>query len=389
VEDQSSLLQNAMQEDSFEVVMRGYNKRQVDDYVLQCQHHLRDLAQRLALAEQEVERVRVEAATAIEKAASKPVHEEVSERLSQILRLASEEAERERANAANEIAALRAAALAETQSLRELAQREVGEMRRQAVTETDALREQTRAEVQALREQATAESHSLLRQAELEAADERERAQSEADRLLSEARAAADRDLAEARAQARHLEYTARAQSDQLVRAAQERADVLDAEAERRTTAINTVLGARLDMLTSTHGEVVARLCDLRVVLVDVLRQDDEEGPFEVPPPPAETLDATVAPAEPVLSDAYVQTAGEVAAAYEAQMQAAAQAQAEQQAPEWVTGDPQIGEDSLDLEEVGSEQVISLKGEPAVTTSAVPAVPLTSSRNRRDASNRT
>src|SRR4051812_23604052 len=111
-----------MQEDSFEVVMRGYNKRQVDDYVLQCQHHIRDLAQRLALAEQEVERVRSDAANALEKVASKPVHEEVSERLAQILRLATEEAERERAEAADEIASLRAQALADTQALREQAQ---------------------------------------------------------------------------------------------------------------------------------------------------------------------------------------------------------------------------------------------------------------------------
>jgi cell division septum initiation protein DivIVA len=328
VEDQSSLLQSTMQEDSFEVVMRGYNKRQVDDYVLQCQHHIRDLAQRLALAEQEIERVRADAAVALEKASSKPVHEEVSERLAQILRLANEEAERERANAADEIAALRAAALADTQNLRELAQRETEELRQQALAETeaqrqkvqaetDALRERVEAETHALRERVEAETEALLQQAELDAADERERAQEEAERLVGHARASAERDLAEARAQAQYLEETARTQSEQLVRAAQERADTLIGEAERRATAINTVLGGRLDVLTATHREVVTRLFDLRDVLVDVLGREEEAGPFEVPPPTAEMLSITGS-GLPGLTDPFVQTAGEVAAAYEA-----------------------------------------------------------------------
>jgi cell division septum initiation protein DivIVA len=328
VEDQSSLLQSSMQEDSFEVVMRGYNKRQVDDYVLQCQHHIRDLAQRLALAEQEIERVRADAAVAIEKASSKPVHEEVSERLSQILRLANEEAERERANAADEIAALRAAALADTQTLRELAQRETDELRQQALAETEAqrqkvqaetnaLRERVHAETNTLRERVHAETDALLRQAERDAADERERAQSEAERLVGNARASAERDLAEARAQAQHLEESARIQSEQLVGAAQERADTLIGEAERRATAINTVLGGRLEVLTATHQDVVTRLFDLRDVLVDILGREEAAGPFEVPPPAAETPAVTGA-ALSVLTDPYVQTAGEVAAAYEA-----------------------------------------------------------------------
>lgn len=328
MEDQSSLLQSTMQEDSFEVVMRGYNKRQVDDYVLQCQHHIRDLAQRLALAEQEIERVRADAVVAIEKASSKPVHEEVSERLAQILRLANEEAERERASAADEIAALRAAALADTQNLRELAQRETEELRQRALAETeaqrqkvqaetDALRDRVEAETDALRERVSVEVDALLRQAELDAADERERAQAEAEHLVGNAQASAERDLAEARAQAQHLEETARTQSEHLVRAAQERADALIGEAERRATVVNTVLGGRLEVLTATHQEVVTRLFDLRDVLVGVLGREEAEGPFEVPPPAAETLNVTRA-ALAVPIDPYVQTAGEVVAVYEA-----------------------------------------------------------------------
>ena len=332
MEDQSSLLQSSMQEDSFEVVMRGYNKRQVDDYVLQCQHHIRDLAQRLALAEQEIERVRADATAALEKASSKPVHEEVSARLAQILRLANEEAERERANAADEIAALRAAALADTHNLRELAQRETEELRQQALAETDARRHKVQAETEALRDRINAETEALrdrvsgetdvlLRQAELDASDERERARSEAERLVGDARAAADRDLAEARGQAQHLEESARSQSEQLVGAAQERADAVIGEAERRATAINTVLGGRLEVLTGTHRDVVTRLFDLRDVLVDVLGREETSGPFEVPPPVIETMDVSEAGASAFV-DPYVQTAGEVAAVYEASREA-------------------------------------------------------------------
>jgi cell division septum initiation protein DivIVA len=323
-----------MQEDSFEVVMRGYNKRQVDDYVLQCQHHIRDLAQRLALAEQEIDRVRADAASALEKASSKPVHEEVSERLAQILRLANEEAERERANAADEIASLRAAALADTQNLRELAQRETEELRRQAMAETDAqrakvtaetdaLRDRVTAETDALRDRVSAETDALLRQAELDAGDEREKARLEAERLLADAKSAAERDVAQARAQAQDLEDTARSQSEGLVRAAQERADALIGDAERRATAINTVLGGRLELLTTTHKDVVTRLVDLRDVLVDVLGRENDEGPFEVPPPSSETVSVSSG-SLPVLTDPYVQTAGEVAAAYEATAQSTA-----------------------------------------------------------------
>jgi cell division septum initiation protein DivIVA len=319
VEDQTSLLQGNMQEDSFEVVMRGYNKRQVDDYVLQCQHHIRDLAQRLALAEQEIERVRADANAAIEKAASKPVHEEVSERLAQILRLANEEAERERAAAADEIAALRAQALTETQNLRDQAQRETESLRQQAVAETDAQRERAANETETLREQVAGEVDALRERAQQDAADELDRARSEAERLLTGAREAADRDVSEAHAAAQEVEETARSESERLMLAAQERTDALIGEAERRATAINTVLGSRLEILTTTHQDVVGRLAELRSTLVDVLGKEESLGAFEVPPAPSEL------PLHPgpslIAGDPYVQTAGEVAAAYEAAAQ--------------------------------------------------------------------
>jgi chromosome segregation ATPase len=321
VEDQTSLLQGSMQEDSFEVVMRGYNKRQVDDYALQCQHHIRDLAQRLALAEQEIERVRVEASAALEKAASKPVHEEVSERLAQILRLANEEAERERAVAAEEIAELRAKTLSDTQALREQAQRESEALRQLAVADTEAQRSQVAAETEALRERVGQEAEALREHAEQDAQAEGERAQLEAERVLSAARDAAERDVAQAHAAAIEVEQGARGESERLMLAAQERSETLIGEAERRANAINTVLGSRLEVLTTTHEDVVGRLSQLRTTLLDVLGAEEALGAFEVPLSPAEAAARSTAAAQ-LGADPLVQTAGEVAAAYEASVRA-------------------------------------------------------------------
>ena len=324
MEDQTSLLQGNLQEDSFEVVMRGYNKRQVDDYVLQCQHHIRDLAQRLTLAEQEIERVRTDAATQIERVSSKPVHEEVSERLGQILRLANEEAERERANAAEEIAALRAQTLAETQALSEQAQAESEELRHRVTQEAEAVREQARAETVALRERVVGEAQALRERTESEVAHGLEQARLEAERVLTEARHNAERDVAQAHAQAQDVEETARSESEQLMLAAQQRAEILVGDAERRATTINTVLGTRLELLTTTHADVLARLSELRGVLVDALTAEEAAGPFAEVPSPAEAAAATARSTMPESTDPYVETAGEVAAAYEASTQQAA-----------------------------------------------------------------
>ncbi|MDQ1286614.1 MAG: hypothetical protein QG622_179 [Actinomycetota bacterium] len=283
MEDQSSLLQGTMQEDSFEVVMRGYNRRQVDDYVLQCQHHIRDLAQRLALAEQEIDRVRTEAVMAVEKASAKPVHEEVSDRLAQILRLANEEAERERTNAAEEIAVLRAEVLADSQNLREQAHRDAEEVRRQVIAESDALRARAEVETETLCQRVEAETEVLRETVEREAAETRARAEAEAERVLTDARVAAEQDVAQARAVAQQFEETSRSEAERRVLAAQRRADGVLGDAQRRADMINTGLGERLAMLTMSHTDVVQRLSEMRKVLVDVLRAEELAGPFDVP----------------------------------------------------------------------------------------------------------
>src|SRR5947207_7499094 len=91
--DNSDLLPNLTHEDAFEVQMRGYSRRQVDEFIARCRSQIRDLEQRLARALDDSEKMRRDLATARQQAlGAKPAHEEVSERIAQILKLADDEA---------------------------------------------------------------------------------------------------------------------------------------------------------------------------------------------------------------------------------------------------------------------------------------------------------
>ena len=46
--DNSDLLPNLVHEDAFEMQMRGYSRRQVDEFIARCRSQIRDLEQRLA-----------------------------------------------------------------------------------------------------------------------------------------------------------------------------------------------------------------------------------------------------------------------------------------------------------------------------------------------------
>ena len=84
------------QEEIFEKEMRGYSRRQVDEFVARARSQIRDLEQRLSRSVDDTERARLELSTARQDLSSKPAHEEVSERVGQILKLAADEAKAER-----------------------------------------------------------------------------------------------------------------------------------------------------------------------------------------------------------------------------------------------------------------------------------------------------
>jgi cell division septum initiation protein DivIVA len=217
--ENSDLLPNLLHEE-FEMQMRGYSRRQVDDFVARRNNEIRELEQRLARALDDSEHLRRELTAVRQQAlAGRPAHQEVSERIAQILKLADDEAKAEKNKAEDEIAKLRAEAQQETERVR-----------------ADA-REQAERMLTAAQEQA----ERTISVARNEADKTRTSARTEADRLTSDTRKKADAALSNAKAQAKK---------------------VLD-EATARATAIHDGAERRLNLLSTRHAETVRRLTDI------------------------------------------------------------------------------------------------------------------------------
>ncbi len=217
--ENSDLLPNLLHEE-FEMQMRGYSRRQVDDFVARRNNEIRELEQRLARTLDDSEHLRRELSTVRQQALSgRPAHEEVSERISQILKLADDEARAQKNKADDDIAKQRADAQQESERVR-------GEAREQAERMLTAAQEQAERTISASR---------------TEADKTRTAARTEADRLTSDTRKKADAALAQAKAQAKK---------------------VLD-EATARATAIHDGAERRLNLLSTRHAETVRRLTDI------------------------------------------------------------------------------------------------------------------------------
>src|SRR5215469_16320824 len=217
--ENSDLLPNLLHEE-FEMQMRGYSRRQVDDFVARRNNEIRELEQRLARALDESEHLRRELSTVRQQAlAGRPAHEEVSERIAQILKLADDEAKAQKNKADDDIAKLRADAQQEAERVRV-------EAREQAERLLTAAQEQAERTITAARN---------------EADKTRTAAHTEADRLTGDTRKKADAALANAKAAAKK---------------------VLD-EATARATAIHDGAERRLNLLSTRHTETVRRLTDI------------------------------------------------------------------------------------------------------------------------------
>jgi cell division septum initiation protein DivIVA len=217
--ENSDLLPNLLHEE-FEMQMRGYSRRQVDDFVARRNSEIRELEQRLGRSLDETEHLRREVTTVRQQAlAGRPAHEEVSERISQILKLADDEANAQRGKADDDISKQRAAAQQESERVR-------ADAREQAERMLTAAQEQAERTISASR---------------AEADKTRTGARNEADRLTTETRKKADAALAGAKAQAKKI---------------------LD-EANARATAIHDGAERRLSLLSTRHAETVRRLADI------------------------------------------------------------------------------------------------------------------------------
>jgi cell division septum initiation protein DivIVA len=219
VNENSDLLPNLLHEE-FEMQMRGYSRRQVDDFVARRNNEIRELEQRLARTLDDSEHLRRELSTVRQQALSgRPAHEEVSERISQILKLADDEAHAQKSKADEDIAKQRADAQQESDRVR-------AEAREQAERMLTAAQEQAERTISAAR---------------TEADKTRTAAKTEADRLTSDTRKKADAALAQSKGQAKK---------------------VLD-EATARASAIHDGAERRLNLLSTRHGETVRRLTDI------------------------------------------------------------------------------------------------------------------------------
>ncbi len=218
--DNSDLLPNLVHEDAFEMQMRGYSRRQVDEFIARCRSQIRDLEQRLARALDDGEELRRDLATARQQAlGAKPAHEEVSERIAQILKLADDEARSQKSKAHEEIARQRNEAQSEAEKSR-----------------TEA-REQAERMLTAAQEQA--------------------------ERAITSARAEAEKTLTSARTEAERTTTEARKKSESALASAKAQAKKALDEATARATAIHDGAERRLNLLSTRHAETIKRLTDI------------------------------------------------------------------------------------------------------------------------------
>jgi cell division septum initiation protein DivIVA len=218
--DNSDLLPNLVHEDAFEMQMRGYSRRQVDEYIARCRSQIRDLEQRLARALDEGEELRRDLSTARQQAlGAKPAHEEVSERISQILKLADDEARSQKSKAHEDIV----------------------RQRNEAQQEADKGRAEAREQAERM----------------LTAAQE------QAERAITSARAEAEKTLNAARAEADNTTNDAKKKSEAVLASAKAQAKKALDEATARATAIHDGAERRLNLLSTRHAETIKRLTEI------------------------------------------------------------------------------------------------------------------------------
>ena len=218
--DNSDLLPNLAHEDAFEMQMRGYSRRQVDEFIARCRSQIRDLEQRLARALDDQEELKRDLATARQQAlGAKPAHEEVSERIAQILKLADDEARSQKSKAHEDIV----------------------RQRNDAQQEADKARAEAREQAERM----------------LTAAQE------QAERAITSARAEAEKTLNAARTEADNTTSDAKKKSEAVLASAKAQAKKALDEATARATAIHDGAERRLNLLSTRHADTIKRLTDI------------------------------------------------------------------------------------------------------------------------------
>ncbi len=240
-------------EGQFGLERRGYNRLQVDEAVAQLRLELRahedgrrDMEDRLSQALDDVERMKLELSAA--RSNGRPPHEEISERIGQILKLADDEARSQRSKADDEINTLRSDAKAETDKLRA-----------DAKADTDKNRAEAQEQAERMLSAAQEQADSTVAGAKAEADSTRKSATAEAQQVIADATKQADTTLATAKSQAKQQ---------------------LD-EATARATAIHDGAERRLNLLMSRHTEAIRRLTEIRDVVTSLVAGEADRGSLE------------------------------------------------------------------------------------------------------------
>src|ERR1700728_1612881 len=235
-------------QEEFELERRGYSRRQVDEFAAKTRNHSRDLENRLSHALDENERIRLELSAARQAAGGKPAHEEISERVGQILKLADDEAK----------------------SQRDRANEEIAKLRNDAKQDSDRMRAEAKQETDKFRADAQSQAERMLRAAQEQAENSVASARSEAEKTRNTARTEAERSIGEAHKQSETAVASAKAQAKQ----------VLD-EATARATAIHDGAERRLNLLMSRHTEALRRLTEIRDVVTTLVAGEVARGSLE------------------------------------------------------------------------------------------------------------
>ncbi|MGW0483252.1 hypothetical protein [Nonomuraea sp. NPDC003214] len=267
-----------MQEDTFEVVMRGYNRRQVHDYMIRTRNQIRDLEERLARAIDQAEQGRIELAEARRQIAEVPQNFNPSTRLEQILKLGQEEATAMREEAEAEAKALRDAARSESERMTSTARETADKILTSAQAEAERRVGEATEAAERMLAQAGADAEETRGTARAEAESRLREAHAEAERMVTSAQAEAEQTVGGARAEAERLITTAQAEADKLVKAANAEAEAALQAAQQRVAALDEHAGRRVEYLTNTHTEVVRRLNEVTSVLGDLMRNEAAAG---------------------------------------------------------------------------------------------------------------
>ncbi|MGN9843029.1 hypothetical protein ACTMTI_33390 [Nonomuraea sp. H19] len=268
--NQHESIPDLMQEDTFEVVMRGYNRRQVHDYMIRTRNQIRDLEERLARAIEQAEQGRIELAEARRRMVEAPQsYDDLSPRLAQILKLGEEEA-----------AAKRSDAEAEAASVRDAAKSEADRLLTSSRETADKILTSAQAEAERRVNEATQAAERMLAQAGADAEEQLGAARAEAEESVREASAEAERLVSAAQSESEQLLQSANAQAEQLLTGARNEAESMLAVAQQRTATLDEQAGRRVEYLTNTHTEVVRRLNEISSVLGDLMHSESAAGPL-------------------------------------------------------------------------------------------------------------